>query len=92
MPTYAYRCSLCKAEHEALQKVSDLPLIRCPSCGQETLQRVLPTTMNFHLKGAGFYKNDYAVNKNQKQEDGTSSSTASPSAEKSCGTDNCGCH
>ena len=33
MPIYEYRCSLCGQEHEALQKVSEPPLVECPLKG-----------------------------------------------------------
>jgi putative FmdB family regulatory protein len=58
MPIYEYRCSVCGAEHEALQKVSEPPLTQCPSCGKPGLQKRL-TAAGFQLKGSGWYATDF---------------------------------
>ena len=58
MPIYEYRCSLCGQEHEALQKVSEPPLVECPSCGKPGLQKLL-TAAGFQLKGGGWYATDF---------------------------------
>jgi putative FmdB family regulatory protein len=58
MPIYEYRCSLCGQEHEALQKVSEPPLVDCPSCGKPGLQKLL-TAAGFQLKGSGWYATDF---------------------------------
>jgi putative FmdB family regulatory protein len=58
MPIYEYRCSLCGAEHEVLQKVSEPQLTQCPSCGKPGLQKVL-TAAGFQLKGSGWYATDF---------------------------------
>lgn len=58
MPIYAYQCTACGAEHEALQKVSDAPLTQCPVCGQPTLVKKV-TAAGFQLKGSGWYVTDF---------------------------------
>ncbi len=58
MPIYAYRCESCNQPHEALQKVSALPLTQCPACGQATLRKQL-TAAGFQLKGSGWYVTDF---------------------------------
>jgi putative FmdB family regulatory protein len=58
MPIYEYRCSVCGAEHEVLQKVSEPPLTQCPSCGKPSLQKRL-TAAGFQLKGSGWYATDF---------------------------------
>jgi putative FmdB family regulatory protein len=58
MPIYEYRCSLCGQEHEVLQKVSEPPLVDCPSCGKPGLQKLL-TAAGFQLKGSGWYATDF---------------------------------
>jgi putative FmdB family regulatory protein len=58
MPIYEYRCSLCGAEQEVLQKVSEPPLTQCPSCGKPGLQKRL-TAAGFQLKGSGWYATDF---------------------------------
>jgi len=58
MPIYEYRCSACGAEHEALQKLSDPLLVTCPSCGKETLVKMV-SAAGFQLKGSGWYVTDF---------------------------------
>lgn len=66
MPFYEYECSACKYYVEALQKISDPPLIKCPSCGRDTLQRLLSAPV-FRLKGSGWYETDFKSEKEQKR-------------------------
>ncbi|BBE08519.1 MAG: putative regulatory protein, FmdB family [Glomeribacter sp. 1016415] len=58
MPIYAYLCESCHQPHEALQKLTDLPLTECPACGQATLRKQL-TAAGFQLKGSGWYATDF---------------------------------
>jgi len=58
MPIYAYRCTACGLEKEAMQKVSEPPLTTCPSCGTETLVKQL-TAPGIQLKGSGWYATDF---------------------------------
>ena len=58
MPIYAYRCSSCGHEKEALQKMSDALLTTCPACQGETLDKQL-TAPGFQLKGNGWYATDF---------------------------------
>ena len=58
MPIYAYRCEACGHELDALQKISDAPLIDCPACGAAALKKQL-TAAAFRLKGAGWYETDF---------------------------------
>jgi putative FmdB family regulatory protein len=58
MPIYAYRCSACGFEKDALQKLSDAPLTQCPQCGQETFSKQV-TAAGFQLKGSGWYVTDF---------------------------------
>jgi putative FmdB family regulatory protein len=42
MPTYDYRCDNCSHElNDVFQSFKDDPLIQCPSCGQDSLVRVI---------------------------------------------------
>ena len=36
MPIYEYQCKACGAHHEAIQKMADAPLRKCPECGKST--------------------------------------------------------
>lgn len=58
MPIYEYQCGNCGKKTEAMQKMSDPPLKKCPQCGGE-LAKIISTT-SFVLKGTGWYATDYA--------------------------------
>lgn len=58
MPIYEYRCEACEGHHEALQKLSDAPLLRCPHCGKDSLKRQV-SAPGFRLKGGGWYETDF---------------------------------
>jgi len=58
MPIYEYRCGACEHKHEALQKFSDAPLVRCPQCGQDALVKLV-SAAGFQLKGSGWYQTDF---------------------------------
>jgi putative FmdB family regulatory protein len=60
MPTYEYRCSNCGAALEEFQKMSDAPLVTCPTCGQETLNRIVSGGAGVLYKGEGWYVTDYS--------------------------------
>ena len=58
MPIYEYRCSECGFQDEFLQKLSDPLLTACPSCGKESLKKLL-SAAGFQLKGSGWYATDF---------------------------------
>ena len=58
MPIYEYLCEDCGEITEAMQKVSDPPLVTCPKC-KGSLKKVISNT-SFILKGTGWYATDYA--------------------------------
>lgn len=58
MPIYLYACADCGERTEALQKLSDPPLTRCPTCGKDALQKQV-TAAGFQLKGSGWYATDF---------------------------------
>ena len=58
MPIYGYRCEACGEEHDVLQKVSEPPLTKCPSCGKKALKKQL-SAAGFQLKGSGWYATDF---------------------------------
>jgi len=68
MPIYAYKCDSCGHAKDVLQKMSDDPLTKCPSCGAPTFHKQL-TAAGFQLKGNGWYATDFK---------GGSSSTSTP--------------
>ena len=68
MPIYEYRCEACLHGLEALQKVNDAPLTRCPQCGEDRLRKQL-TAAGFRLKGSGWYETDFKGKKPRKDAD-----------------------
>lgn len=50
MPLYEYVCTSCKYELEALQKMADKPLKKCPQCKKQKLKKQM-STGSFVLKG-----------------------------------------
>jgi putative FmdB family regulatory protein len=62
MPIYEYQCDACGHHLEALQKISDKPLRKCPDCGKSRLKRLLSAPM-FLLKGSGWYETDFKTDK-----------------------------
>ena len=58
MPIYEYRCDGCGHELEALQKMSDDPLMDCPACNQPQLKKKVSAAA-FRLKGGGWYETDF---------------------------------
>jgi putative FmdB family regulatory protein len=58
MPIYEYACKHCDNVLDALQKMSDDPLVDCPECGEPKLKRLL-SAPRFRLKGDGWYETDF---------------------------------
>ncbi len=58
MPIYEYRCGACGHHLEALQKMSEGPLRKCPDCGKSQLRRLM-SAPQFRLKGEGWYETDF---------------------------------
>ncbi len=54
MPIYEYACNECGHELEALQKMSDAPLIDCPACARPALKKKI-SAAGFRLTGSGWY-------------------------------------
>jgi putative FmdB family regulatory protein len=65
MPIYEYRCAACGHDLEALQKMSEAPLRKCPDCGKSQLKRLVSAS-RFRLKGSGWYETDFK-DKNEKK-------------------------
>ena len=88
MPFYEYECQNCKFYSELLQKISDPPLEKCPSCGKKTMKKLISAPV-FRLKGAGWYETDFkSDNENKRNLAGADKeeSTAAASSEESSGT------
>ena len=85
MPIYEYVCDNCGHYLEALQKLSDEPLVFCPECGDATLRKQVSAAA-FRLKGTGWYETDFKNSdkkkpaENAKEESKSSSDSGSSSA------------
>ncbi len=66
MPIYEYQCQKCGHDHEALQKISDAPLRKCPACGRLSLKRLV-SAPRFRLAGSGWYETDFKSDKESKR-------------------------
>jgi putative FmdB family regulatory protein len=66
MPFYEYECQACKFYTEVMQKISDPPLAKCPSCGKRRLKKLVSAPV-FRLKGGGWYETDFKSDKENKR-------------------------
>ena len=66
MPFYEYECSNCKFYSEVMQKITDAPMTKCPSCGKKTMKKLI-SAPNFRLKGGGWYETDFKGHKENKR-------------------------
>ena len=57
MPIYEYQCQTC-GTFETTQKITDKPLVKCPTC-KGKIKKLISNT-SFQLKGTGWYVTDYA--------------------------------
>ena len=64
MPIYEYQCGECGHELEAMQKISDPVLTKCPACGAEALKKQI-SKVAFRLKGTGWYETDFKDKKKE---------------------------
>jgi len=84
MPIYEYRCSACGHHLEALQKMAEAPLRKCPECGKSQLKRLVSASQ-FRLKGSGWYETDFK-NKSETKRNLVEHAGAGEAAEKSTDT------
>lgn len=82
MPIYVYRCTHCGLEKEVLQKISEAPLVDCPSCEQPSLIKQV-TAAGFQLKGSGWYVTDFKENKSKKNDQSKTETSVATETEKS---------
>lgn len=85
MPIYEYRCEACSHELEALQKLSDEPLVECPSCKAPALRKQV-SAAGFRLKGGGWYETDFKSGSKKNVADSGASSTAAAAPAASTAT------
>jgi putative FmdB family regulatory protein len=76
MPIYEYQCESCSHGLEALQKLSDAPLVDCPACGKAGLKKQI-SAAGFRLSGSGWYETDFKSGKKKNLAGDAGSSSAS---------------
>lgn len=81
MPIYEYECRGCNHTLDALQKISDDPLVDCPECGEARLRRLI-SAPRFRLKGKGWYETDF---KTDNRRNVLSSDSEAPKSDKGDG-------
>ncbi|HCS26408.1 MAG TPA: transcriptional regulator [Spongiibacteraceae bacterium] len=87
MPIYEYRCDACAHELEAIQKMSDEPLVDCPNCEKPSLKKRISAAA-FRLKGGGWYETDFkSGGKKNLAGDSGSKSESSTAAKSSTSSD-----
>lgn len=96
MPIYEYRCRSCGQTIEVIQKVDDKPLRKCAECSG-AMEKLISRT-SFHLKGGGWYMNNYDKGSSAKSSDAaseskgpTDSKDAGAKPKGGCGS-GCDCH
>jgi len=82
MPFYEYECQSCKFYIELMQKISDPPLVKCPSCGKRTMQKLVSAPV-FRLKGSGWYETDFKSDKEGKRNLAVEREEPQPAADES---------
>ena len=96
MPIYEYRCKACGHTLEAIQKLADKPLTKCPECSGK-LEKLVSRAA-FQLKGGGWYSEGYGKSGSSSSSSESSEKSSSDSGEKKkaaaggCGSGSCGCH
>jgi len=86
MPIYEYECKACGHRLEAIQKISDDPLMDCPECREPELKKLI-SAAGFRLKGGGWYETDFksGKKKNLAQTEAAKESKSSGKADKKSG-------
>jgi putative FmdB family regulatory protein len=87
MPFYEYECPNCGYRDEVLQKITDKPLKKCPSCNKNGLKKLMSAPV-FRLKGSGWYETDFkSDNENKRNLAGPDKEEAKADDKKDAKTD-----
>ncbi len=62
MPIYEYACDACDHSFEMIQRIDSPPPAECPECGDTHVRKLVSCT-SFVLKGSGWYKDGYGLQK-----------------------------
>ncbi len=88
MPIYEYQCQACGNEHEAIQKMSDEPLVVCPACSEPELKKKI-SAAGFRLKGGGWYETDFKSGAKKNVAESSSKSAPAKASGSCCGGGSC---
>ena len=80
MPTYAYACTSCGHQFDAVQSFSDDALTLCPECGGGLRKQYGSIGVTFN--GSGFYRTDSRSGGGEKSSSSASSKTESSTSAK----------
>ncbi|MFT5503428.1 MAG: putative FmdB family regulatory protein [Gammaproteobacteria bacterium] len=86
MPIYEYSCTECEHALEALQKMSDAPLLDCPACSKPALKKLI-SAAGFRLSGSGWYETDFKSDKQRNLTETTKKSEKPSKDQPKSGTD-----
>lgn len=86
MPIYEYQCQECGHQLEAMQKMSDAPLVECPACNKSALKKLI-SAAGFRLNGGGWYESDF---KTGNKKNGQAAESGGACGTGGCGTGACG--
>jgi putative FmdB family regulatory protein len=81
MPIYEYQCGACNHKLEAIQRVNDPVLKKCPACGKLRLRKLL-SPAGFQLKGTGWYVTDFKDKGKKKDKAGDAGADAKTKKEE----------
>lgn len=88
MPIYEYQCQACGHVFEAMQKMADEPLKKCPECKKSKLQKLV-SAAGFRLSGSGWYETDFKSGKKKNVAESSSGGGCSGGGQ-TCGSGGCG--
>ena len=54
MALYDYKCAECGNEQEERHGMNETPELMCSECGEKSLTKMIPKSLNFVLKGASW--------------------------------------
>jgi putative FmdB family regulatory protein len=80
MPIYEYECTHCGHIKEALQKMSEDPLVDCPKCLTPSLKKIM-SAVAFRLKGGGWYETDFKSGQKKNLTEAAGSATEGKSSD-----------
>ncbi len=84
MPIYEYQCTKCEHKMEALQKMSEKPLLDCPACGKPGLSKLI-SAASCRLKGSGWYETDCKTGNKKQLVESEAAALSGSNAEKLAG-------